>query len=335
MTDSSLQKTIANRVERRIRGLENADFESSAFVNSILASAIMAECSNDCHFGFTRYQGTAEHDFGYLDKILVNYEVFIFEKSEDLSRFSKENGTETSLEINGDKVSISVKLLLTREESSVQQVKDEISYYVPELLGFLPFKKPVIKDEWYNNAEKVLKQMENCPDSEESIRFSCASSIKEMYLNRKWGEVCNGIENDVITKLEKHYNIENGRGLIKRGTTVEEIAKEAINFAVTDERLSFLDVLQKTFSAQWNNNRKTYKRIPNDYSGELTVPEIQELSENVFKYCIKFLENRLVGLITDFDFHHNHLPCSEIRRIVLQTGVLDLDKFFQTSDETD
>ena len=324
---------IANRLERRIRGLENPDYESGAFVNSILASAIIAKCSNDSNFGFLHYQGIAEHDFGCLDKILVNYEVFIFEKMEDLSRFSKENGIETSLELNNDKTSVSMKLLLTKDESSVQQAKDEISYYVPELLGFLPLKMPAIKEEWYSNAEKVLKQMENCPNSEDSIRFSCASSIKEMYLNRKWDEICNDIENYVVTKLEKHYGIENGRGLFKDEVTIEEIAKEAISIAVSDERLLFLDVLQKTSSVQWNSNCKAYKRIPNDYFEELTASDIQELSEKTFKYCLKVLENRLVELISDFDFHHNHLPSSEIRRIVLQTGLLDLDKFFQTSDE--
>ena len=334
MISNSLQKTIANRVERRIRGLENPDYESGAFVNSVLASAIIVKCSNDSNFGFLHYQGIAEHDFGYLDKILVNYEVFFFEKMEDLSRFSKENGIETSLELNNDKTSVSVKLLLTKEESSVQQVKDEISYYVPELLEFSPLKTPVIEEKWHVNAEKIIRQMENCPDSRESIRFSCANAVKEMFLNSKWDEICNEITNSVAEKLEKHYGV-GGKDRLKKckDTTIEDIAVQAVGFAVTDERLLFLDDLQTVSTAKWNADRKSYKRIPNDYFGELTATDIQKLSEKTFAFCLKFLENSLVKLITYFDCSYNHFSDFDIRRIVLQTGFIGMDQFPLSQDD--
>lgn len=334
MISDFLRKTIRDRVERRVRGLENPDYESGAFVNSVLANAIRANCSSNGCSGFCKYQGMAKHDFGCLDKIPVDYEVFIFGNKEDLLRFSKENGIETSLELNNDKTSVSVKFLLTKEESSVQQVKDEISYYVPELLELSPLKAPVIEEKWYVNAEKIIRQMENCPDSRESIRFSCAIAVKEMFLNSKWDEICNEITNSVAEKLEKHYGV-GGKDRLKKckDTTIEDIAVQAVGFAITDERLQFLDDLQTVSTAKWNADRKAYKRIPNDYFGELTAPDIQKLSENTFAFCLKFLENSLVKLITDFDCSYNHFSDFDIRRIVLQTGFIGMNQFPLSQDD--
>lgn len=333
MISDFLRKTIHDRVERRIRGHENPDYESGAFVNSVLANAIRTNCSSNCSSGFRKYQGVAEHDFGCLDKIPVDYEVFIFDNKEDLLRFSKENGFESSLLIAIDSTFVSVIFLLSREEESVVELKKNVSYYVPELLELSSLNAPVIEEKWYVNAEKIIRQMENCPDSRESIRFSCAIAVKEMFLNSKWDEICNEITNSVAEKLEKHYGV-GGKDRLKKckDTTIEDIAVQAVGFAVTDERLQFLDDLQTVSTAKWNADRKAYKRIPNDYFGELTAPDIQKLSEKTFAFCLKFLENNLVKLITDFDCSYNHFSDFDIRRIVLQTGFIGMDKFPLSQD---
>lgn len=334
MVSNSLQKTIINRVERRFRGLENPDYESGAFINSVLADAIKANYSPNCCSGFRKYQGVAEHDFGCLDKIPVDYEVFIFDNKEDLLRFSKENGFESSLLIAIDRTFVSVIFLLSREEESVVELKKNVSYYVPELLELSPLKLPVIEEKWYDNAERIAKQLEKCPESKESIRFSCATAVKEMFLNSKWDEICNEITNSVAEKLEKHYGV-GGKDRLKKckDTTIEDIAVQAVGFAVTDERLQFLDDLQTVSAAKWNADSKAYKRIPNDYFGELTAPDIQKLSEKTFAFCLKELENSLVKLITYFNRSYNHFSDFDIRRIVLQTGFIEMDEFPVSPDD--